>query len=119
MLNSLASLGVSVSGKKGHLSVALQIVSPLTNKPYAADSVCWFSSRICVFLVTSQQEKTRSSQVPFGPAISFEFTTPFLYRNLTQLLKSSVGEALSSNLLARLLLKDRLLMGFIMLCLEL
>lgn len=61
----------------------------------------------------------RSSQVPFGPAISFEFTTPFLYRNLTQLLKSSVGEALSSNLLARLLLKDRLLMGFIMLCLEL
>lgn len=70
MLNFLVSMGVSVSGKKEHLSVALQIASPLTNKFYIADTVSvhvpgclWLSSRICVFLATSLKEKARSFQV--------------------------------------------------------
>lgn len=61
VLKSLASMKVGVLGKKGHLSVALQIASPLTNKLSTANTVSfqgprypWFSSGICVFLATSQ-----------------------------------------------------------------
>lgn len=61
VLKSLASMKVGVLGKKGYLSVALQIASPLTNKLSTANTVSfqgprypWFSSGICVFLATSQ-----------------------------------------------------------------
>lgn len=98
--------GISIAQQKGHFEVALQIVSPLTNKLYTADTTfiqvlrrLSFSSRICVFLTTSQLKKWLDLLGHhFGPDISFEFTTPFLHRNLTQLLKSSVGETLSSTL---------------------
>lgn len=56
---------ISVSQETEHLSVMLQIVSPLANKLYAVDTTSvqvfrclWFSSRNCVFLATCQPKRS-------------------------------------------------------------